>query len=209
MNFRQMIDAVATEHGFDVSEATVKTWLNERYATMVVRARWRLLEISLPVTVAAQSDYALDDAVQELAYVFIGTNTDPYIYAGPLEMRQLMAGTARLAGGAAGAFSPAYSGAGANLLRFYPAPTANGLPITGLASEPPVDLVGDGDVPIVPADFHKPIVDGAIGVGLERDAERLQEASYFTASFESSIDKLRKRRLGRIGGGPTQIRRGW
>jgi hypothetical protein len=209
LTFRQMIDAVLTEHGFDVSEPTVKAWLNERYATMVVRARWRLLEVTLGTTVASQPDYALDDLIQELAYVYVGTNGDPYIKAGALEMRQLRAGTAIVSDDAAGAFSDAFSSTGAGLLRLFPIPTTAGLAITGLAAEPPTDLVADSDVPIVPADFHKPIVDGTIAIGLERDAERLQEATYFTGSFEGSIERLRKRRLGRIGGGPTQIRRGW
>lgn len=203
-----MIDAVATEHGFDVPEATVKAWLNERYATMVVRARWRLMEVSLGNTVAGQSDYPIDDAIQELAYVYLGSTGRPYIYAGPLEMRQIIAGDARVSDDAAGAFAPAYTSTGANGIRLWPVPTAVDA-LTGLVSEPPADLVDDANVPIVPADFHKAIVDGAIAIGLERDSERLQEASYFTTQYEGSIERLRKRRLGRIGGGTTQIRRGW
>lgn len=209
MTFRQMIDAVLIEHGFDLGEPTAKAWLNERYTTAVVRARWRLAELEVGVTVAGHSDYPLDATINELAFVYIGASGEPYIEASPVEMRRIIAGTNRV-DGAAGAFSQAFDANGNPVLRLTPVPATDGQTITGLVAKAPAALVDDTDEPAVPADIHKPITDGAIAIGLERDAERLQEAAYFTQSFETGVRELERRGKRRIsGGGPSTIRRGW
>jgi hypothetical protein len=207
MTFEELKATVAEEHGFDVTPATVEKWINERYATLVVRAQWRLAEYDLGQTVAAQPDYEIDSDVQDLAYIYVG-DSDPWLQVAPREMRRLQTGTDWLEG-EPGAFAPAYSGDGNTAyLRLYPTPDTADLSIVGFAALPPAPLVNDTDEPIVPADFHLAIAYGAIGVGLKLDAETLQQASYFDTFFESEVERLRRRRISRIGSGPTRMRIG-
>lgn len=203
-----MIDAVFTEHGFDVPEPTVKAWINERYATAVVSARWRLAERTLGTTTNAQNDYPLTDPIlNDVETLWIGANR--FIPASYEEMRALIYGSATV-DDAAGAFTLAFDTDGNQIARVAPAPTSTGDAITALVSLEPEDLVGDDDEPIIPTDLHKPIcVDGPIAIGLERDAERLQEASYFSASYTSGLQQLERRRHRRFGRSNSKIRRGW
>lgn len=208
MDFRQAIDAVAVEHGFDVSEPTVKAWINDRYATAVVATRWRLAEQTLAATQTGVTDYALTAPIpNDIETVWIGARR--FIPASYEEMRALLYGNARVEE-ADGAFTLAFDSDGNQLARISPAPTSAGDAITALVALEPVLLDGDDDVPIIPTDLHKPIlVDGPIATGLERDAERLQEAAYFSTSFTNGVAQLERRRHRRFGRGPTKIRRGW
>ena len=60
--------------------------------------------------------------------------------------------------------------------------------------------------PPFPPDFDEALVEGAIAMGLARMDERFDSAGYFDERFVNALDRLRRRRHGRIGRGATKIR---
>lgn len=199
----ELVAAVKSEGGFDVTDLQALGWVNQRYREAVATARWREASVSLGVTVIGQSVYALADRVVEVHAVKVGSA--PYSRIGAQDLWYVRSGVRRLRG-PGGIFAPSYDEDGAKGVDLQPVPDTAGVEITALAAVEPVDLTVLPDLtPIIPSDLHGGLIDGGIAIGLERLDERLQDAAVFKAKFDDMVERLRRRKNSRVGAGPVQI----
>lgn len=183
MQFSELVAAVRDQGGFDTSStgstaAEIKSWVNEAYKRMVVRSKWRKAQIQLALTVAGEDTYAVPELVED---IIDGLEID----------------------GEAIEWESDYADDGTAQIVLGSAPDTTGTPITALCALAPPPLVSDTDVPIVPGDFHDALVDGAIGTGMRRVEERIQEADSYDARFLDETEKLRRRGNMRLKSGPA------
>ncbi len=201
MTGKEVIDAVVLEGGFDtsstgVSRVTVTGWVLHRYRVMVARSKWRMLRSELGPTVAGQALYTLPDTAVDVEQLYVDSR--PYGRVGSSELFELAAGD--LTTGGDGVFGPAWTSAGVAQIELYPVPEESGLTITALAASLPPDLADtDQSTPIVPVDFHRALVEGAVADGLRLIDERIQEAQAFEDRFDAAIEQLRRRKNSRVG----------
>jgi hypothetical protein len=200
VNLAELLSAVRDQGGFDVTEAVATGWINDRQAALVARAKYLQKEVSLGTTVSGQGEYSLPDVanIVDLEGVLVGS--EPYERVGTRSLWER-----KFRGGTGNVFAPDFTSAGALQIELYPAPNEDGTAISGLAAVMPDALLAAEDVPVVPPDFHKVIVDGAMAIGLERIDERLDEADRYHQLFETGVQELIRRRNSRIGSGPVQI----
>lgn len=207
MTFDQLVDRVVSM--FDIDQATVVLWANERHKRMVGEALYRLAELSLGNTVAGQSDYALPDADLDVALLQVGADTEPYFRTNAAELARVRAGIA-FVNDAPGAFALYADSAGVQKIRLYPTPTVSGTAIVGFGSIAPADMTyGGGASPIIPTHLHPFLLDGVIADGYEQVDERWDLAGPHEQRYEAGIDKLRRFKNTRVGGGTTSVGRGW
>ena len=200
MNLAELLSAVRDQGGFDVTETVATGWINDRHAALVARAKYLQKEVSLGTTVSGQGEYSLPDVanIVDLEGVLVGSA--PYERVGQRYLWER-----KFRGGTGNVFAPDFTTSGTLQIELYPAPDEDGTAITALAAVQPSALAASEDVPVVPPDFHKVIVDGAMAIGLERIDERLDEADRYHQLFEAGVMELIRRRNSRIGSGPVQI----
>jgi hypothetical protein len=207
VTFDQLVDRFLQQ--FDTDQPTAVSIANERHKRMVAEAEYRLAETSLGNTVAGTSDYALADTTLNIAFIQIGAG-EPYIRASERQMVGLRNGTQHVNGDADGAFSFYADADGDEFVRINPTPTASGQAITAWSVIDPVDMTyGGGFSPIIPAHLHSSLLDGMIADGYEQIENNPDRATQHEARYEAGITKLRRHKNARLGGGPTQVVRGW
>jgi hypothetical protein len=201
----EIVAAVVAEGGFDTTSsqtpaATVLSWVNAKYRQMVADSKWRKAVISLGPTVAGQSQYAVPDNVVDLRTIRVnGSRT--WALASIEGLWGLQASDLALSSDAVGAFASSDTAAGGQVIELYPAPDTSGYAIDGMAALLPTDLALT-DTPIVPADLHQALVDGAIGMGMGRVFERHDAEAVYEQRFQDGVQKLMRRTKSRIGSGP-------
>lgn len=209
MNGQAIVDAVILEGGFDtsstgVTRATVVGWCRERYADLVVRARWYMETRQLAVTAAGEPTYLIPDEVVEVDVVRIGSRR--WERVGPAEMFDLEGSDLGLSSDRAGVFAPWWDSSGSEGIRLWPAPTAAGVVIEALCSlQPPEFQDASSWSPLIPADMHRRVVDGAVAEGMRVIEERQDAAAGYEARFEGAVEALRMRKNSRIGSGPQRL----
>ena len=207
MTFDQLVDRVVAM--FDTAPTEVTFWANQRHKRMVGEALYRLAELSLGNTVAGQSDYDLPEADIDIALLQVGADTEPYVRGGVPEMVGLRAGTHSV-NNAPGAFSIYADAAGDLKIRLNPTPTASGTAIIGWGVIESADLTyGSGAALLPPAHLHSYLLDGVIADAHAQIENRWDLAAPFEQRYELGIDKLRRFKNSRVGGGPTRIARAW
>ena len=204
LTLAEMRTQVKVQGGFDVSDAVVDGWINERYKQLVARSGWYTATVSMGNTSAGVYKYPIDPDVVDLHALSVGGV--PYDRVGHADLWRVRGGTARLQG-YGGVFAPEFLADGSAAIAIHPEPTGANA-IEALVSSLPGNLSADADVARVPADFHEHIVEGAIGIGLARIDERLGEADRFEARFNEAVDLLRSRKNSRIGSGAVSLRVG-
>lgn len=207
MTFAQMISAVYEQHGFTLSRDAVKEIINERYQTMAAVAEWRVALLEVGPTVADQGNYSLSADVEELTHLRIGASGAPIDRITWAELLQLKANQAYLYGQTPHiVFAETFTEAAGTEVEIYPAPSTAGDTIYALGSFTPPVMTDENATPAVPGRFHKPIVDGAIAVCLERDTEDLPRADRFEARYDAATALLKRLRMSRMSTGPQRIR---
>ncbi len=202
MNLGQAVAAVRAEGGIDASEEVVKGWVNDRYADMVARARWRMAVVVISVTVEGQARYEVSDDIVDVESLQVGgVGYEP---VGAATLFALHRGERQLRAGR-GVFSSAGSATGEEQIALYPFPDVSGVGIVGLVAMVPVPLSDDSAVPKIPVDLHGYLRDGVMATGLALMDERLPEADRFEARFEKGVELLGARKYSRLSHGPTQI----
>ena len=198
-------NAAITEGGIDattggVSEATVGERVNDKYAEMVVRARWRKAEVNLAATVVDQAEYSIaDTSIRDIEKLRVEDTN--YQRVGQEDLWEFRSGERY----ARNVFAPDYTSGGLDQIELYPAPEDAGDTIYALAVLSPPPLSSDSDQTILPSEFNPYIVSGVVAWFLKMVDERLDEAQYHAQEFENGIEMLRRRRNQRFGKGPVQI----
>jgi hypothetical protein len=200
VTFDEIVSGVRSEAGIDATPAVVGGWINQRYRTMVAKARWRMAEVVVASTTAGQSSYAVSDDIVDLEGLLVGEQ--PYDPTGVSTMWGLKSGRQRL--GCGGVFAPKFDSSAVESIELYPVPDTDGVAITGLAAMLPPALSGS-DEPQIPVDLHEALRDGAIATGLRLEDERIPEADSFEQRFLDGVAELGRRKNSRLSHGPTQI----
>jgi hypothetical protein len=207
VTFQQLYEAVRDQGGFDSgstgsSLTNIKAWINERYTEIVVKSKWRKAQVEIATTVADQAEYALPATVVDIIEGLLVGDV-PYDRVGQATLWRLRSGE-DVANRAV--WADDYTSTGTAQVELYPAPDDAGDSIQALAVLAPTDLSADADVPIIPADFHGALIDGAIATGYKRLEARLDLAGGLEAEFQGRIEELRRRGNARLQAGPAVIR---
>lgn len=211
MLFEEIVAAVKDQGGLDASESVRGAWVNEVHRTAVVKSKWLMQSVSLGLTVVGTEAYDIPDRVAEIDGLYLDAADGPAHYrrVGTTDLWDLKSGRARLSG-SGGVFAPQFTATtnttagGVAQVELFPVPDEAGVDIVTLAALIPVDLT-NGDEPLVPADMHGDLLDGAISLGIARLDERLDSASAYAQKFAAMVDELGRRRNRRVGGEPQRI----
>lgn len=213
MLLSEAITAVTVEGGFDTtstatSDATIRGWIHECVQDAVGRAKWRKSRVELGPTVAGQAQYPVPASVVGLRALRVGTSA-PWSRVSTDELWEIEGGVRRLRAGTPGVFAPEFELDADAVISLYPVPTEGGLSILALAAvtAPAITAVTDPATDLgLPEDLVRPIVvEGPVGIGLERVMERPDLAAPHTARFESAVQELSRRANSRIGRGPVRV----
>lgn len=207
MTYDELVAAVGSEGGFDVSEAVRGGWINEVHRKAVAESQWMMRTLELGPTVADTATYALPDDVVDLVGLFLQDATDDptaWQRVSTEMLWSLKAGTSWVTG-SGGVFGPTFDDDGTEQVELYPAPTTSGVTITSLAAMVPPLMVA-GSSPVIPEDFHGALKDGAIALGLLRIDERPDSAALFEARFQAMVVDLKRRKKSRVGSGTARMR---
>lgn len=209
MNYGTIYRRVVSEGGFDVSAGNVplsqvQQWIAERYSELVLEAEWLQETQTLATLTAGTSIYSFDNVnFDRLRSLFVGGAEYPRVSAE--QMVKLKNATLGLGRDTVGAYSPSYGADGTISVELFPGPTVAGATLTAILNAEPPPLVGDADVPIIPAPYHVAIVKGAIATGLMFVDEDQQSAQGFEAQFEAAKQKLQRLKNKRVGSGVVQV----
>lgn len=208
-----LIGQVKSEGGFDVDDATVAGWVNERHREAVVRAKWLMAEVNLGQLEDVYGRYALPANVAEVDALTVvpGSQSLGYTFDSPpryqrISTEELWAvkrGELSLEGDG-GVFAPGFGQAGEKLIEIYPVVVDGGQALVGLASLIPEVLVGSSSV-LVPDDLVGGLKDGAVALGLARVDERLDSAGVFEQRFVAMVEELRRRKNRRLSSQPQRL----
>lgn len=189
---------------FDVPLATAQSYVNEAYKSFVADSEWLTEYMAFGTTVAGQKDYPIPGTVATIEDLKVGGAE--YIRGGEWDVPDLQTGQATLPVGIAGAYAQSSSATGGDQVTLYPTPASNGLAITAKVVLIPGDL-NTGDTPVVPADLHGAILNGAIAIAYSRVDELAYMSQYFDGQYQAGIQKARGRKIRRVSGhGPRRAR---
>lgn len=208
MQFSQIYGEVANY--FDAQAVTrAKLWTNEAYHDVLSRHRWTCLESRTAfATVAAQQDYVLSGTapvVPDYDGVITVEHNDAAAGLKFKTLREFLIDDFNDLFGFAGATAGipiAYCITGATPAANAAAVKAGGEVVLRLINVPPyvgtcrfhywrsaasIELTADTDIPIVPVQYHRMIIDLATAIGLEAESQA-QEAAPIRARAERAID---------------------
>jgi hypothetical protein len=201
-------DAVIAQGGFDPSSSNtsrpvVISWLSLKQQEMVSRSRWLQEDLLIGLTVAGQSEYALDASVVEVFELDVGGTV--YERIGQRRLRRLKQGLLGIR--VVGVFAPDYSSSGAVQVEVFPAPSNTGDEIRAWAAlaAPELSSSNESAAFSVPTEFVEGIIDGAIGLGMLRVTQNPYVADSYDQSFQAKTEELRRRLNSRLSGGATTV----
>lgn len=201
-----MVSKVRNEGGFDstatnTDDTSILGWINEKYREMVAEAKWLKAVRTLSPISAGGSTYAIPEDVTDVRSAHLATGGVRYTLVQLEDLWSLKMGEASMSSG--GALSANYESDTDPYIELWPA--TGGANIEALVAVIPSALTSS-DSPKVPEDVQPAIVDGAIGVGLDRVYSRPDLAGGKEAEFQKGVQKLQRRANSRIGSGPMQAR---
>lgn len=174
---------------------------------MVADSLWRAAVKTLGNTVDGTSNYALPTDVVDIKRLKVAYTDGTVLYnaVGIEELWGVDATTGEVRSGVH-VFAEDYQADGTVQVRLYPAPEESGVPILGLqALQPATMTYGGAFTPIIPADIHPYLLDGAFADGYAEVEHRPDLAQYHEQRFEVGVNKLRMRKNSRTGDGPARI----
>ncbi len=189
----ELVAQVINRVGFDVSAAEGLALLSERHQTMCVRAELLKPIIELGVTVAGQADYALPSNVAAVRRVMIDGRKVRFVPE------------AESGDVCAGGWAVAVSATAGQSVRFAPAPSEAGLPVSALVILRPPPLEAS-DVPLVPEEFFRQLREGVSASLFAEDAEQAAVADRNEARFDTACEELRRQLRRARRSGPARIR---
>lgn len=202
-----IVAAIQAQGGFDVAVSMMYGWANEVHQTAVADSKYLEDGRLLGTTVAGTAVYDMGTDVVEIIDLYLddlsGSGPQDYQATSPRGLWDLKAGRTALTGSAGGRWARAFGSAGEKRFELWPVPDSSGVQIQALVAVVPAVMTA-GMSPVIPADMHGDLVDGAIALGLLRIDERPASASAFQAKFNAMVVKLRRRRVSQAGGQPAR-----
>lgn len=197
MNFVEMIDEVRRAGGMDVDIGQASNWLNSRYKKLCVQSDWSKQIVEIDTTAVDQARYTLPDSISEVHEARVAG--EPLARIGARTLWDLDAQRVHQST-ETGFIAPVFSTTGQAQIELFPVPTTAGQLIEVLATVEPDGLSGQ-QTPLVPHDFHKVIVEGAMADAFALLDENLQSADYYEQRFEKGISDLKLRQNRRVRSG--------
>lgn len=188
----------AVKELFDAPDARVTAWVNNRYQQMVTQAEWRMVEMVLAATVTGQQAYDVPADAVDLRAVKVGDVE--YSRVTSQQMWSLTDPTNGAMLDGPGVFAPSFDAAAQAQISLYPVPASDGVDITGLMAFVPPPLAA-GDSPLIPTDFHAPLLDGVLADAYGQLTARYDLAQPHEQKFADGVERLRRRKNSRVGSG--------
>jgi hypothetical protein len=183
-----------------LSPERAKSRINQAYRRFAMKSEVIRAKVDLGTSVNSENAYDLDRAI-------IGVY-DPVRYDGKRlerksadEIDDLGASQAYIVGRTNGFYAPEFDAVGGGRLLLWPTPTAAGKTITARVSLRPAAMVDDGEYPLLPAEFHDTLTEGAFAMSLGRDDERFQDRQAMLAEFDSYAAEAKAQLNRRVGSG--------
>lgn len=193
--------------GFDVSTAKAERTAQDAVKRLAAASQWIKAELELGPTVVGQAGYSLPDKIVRLLKVAVGENM-PYQRKEIEELWDLRSGRDQLVDPAVagGVFAERFAADGTTKsFDVFPTPEEAGLPITGLASIVPDDLVAGVTLPF-PSQYRGAILDFGRAILYEQTDENIQQAAYYEKRAVSTAEGLYLLGNSRSGSGPHKAR---
>lgn len=186
----------------DVDDTSALSALNDRYATMVARARSMRKTVDVGPTVVAQAFYAVTGVIEVDGITVGGVPYGPGRRTDVYSSSQSML-TFR---GPGGVVVVDADGAGVQGLTLVPPPTAAGLSIVLYAAVFPADLLSTDNLTTVRVDrdMRRALVEAAAATYLRVQGEG--NADVEDARFDARCEEFRRRVSRRFRSGPDTIR---
>lgn len=207
MHAAGLIDKLVAQ--FDVDRPTALDFLNAVHKRAVADSLWRTSLVALGTTTADTGEYTLPTNIVNLRAIRVTDgegNTTIYDPASVDEVWSYDAGAGSLDGAV---FAETANTSGVAQFSLRPIPDTTGLTITGLQALEPADLTdSSGSSPIIPEDFHMPLLyEGMIAWAYRDPAEARDDmAAAHEQAYLGEIERLKARKSGRVGGGSSVSR---
>lgn len=161
--------------------------------------------MELGPTVDGTSDYAFPDCIR-LIRLSVGTIPWARTSLESIEDAAANLGFIEYVTGG-GVYAPTTDATGAELLRLYPTPSQDGLPILAetVGKPPAYDTGSLSDTTVFPDDFDRAQVDYARAIYFGSVEDNAALRSYYMDRADENALELRRERTGRMGSGPRRI----
>lgn len=191
---------------YDVTQAHAVDVTNERLNRMVSEAESLQAVLTLSTTVANQTSYSLAANIVNILRVKVGTQT----YDGSESLESFWDidnGDAATCGFFYALEPDTDSDMNTSNLRLYPAPSASGTAITGLAALQATALAYASATALpIPLDCHEHLLAGVKAEILD-EKSRQDESAKFEAVYQAGVQRLQKRATARAkGSGRRRLR---
>lgn len=180
----------------DVSSDQALEWLLDCARRMNANAGWLLREAEIALTVDV-TEYATPTGAVRMEALTVGGRPYARSTLGAMDQARYGHGTKTI-------YADGVNEDGDALISIWP--PASGTGILRFLADVPEPTNTATETPPFPADVHRGLSDGAIGIGLARMDERFDSAGYFSARFDDATARLRARRHSHVGRGGTPIR---
>lgn len=192
--------------GFDIKESQALKLGNEAVKRVAAASQWIKAEVSFGATVAGTPSFVVPDKVIRLIALTIGEN-QPYTRKSIEQLWDLRAGRSQLVNteNEPGVFAERFSEDGqTKSFDVFPTPEEAGLPVSGLCSIVPDDLVATDVLPF-PPQHRGAVLDLATAAAYERTDENLAQAAPYEKRGLAIAESLFLLGNARTGSGPYKI----
>lgn len=192
MTFKQLQDAVLTDRFSESKRSQVKDWINARYGRVWAREPWSFKLVVTPVTLAANATSVSKGNLQRVIRIWDGSTDRNGAYLNleaiaPQDFYEYANQTSL-------GYPNDVTVVGGNIVADRKATTARTLYVLGEQKFVPLDA--DGDVPLIPAEFHYMLVHGAASEGLRIENDPTWQG--FEQDFQGYYEDLKRAYLTEI-----------
>jgi hypothetical protein len=190
--------------GFDLTSTERNRLIAEAYSALVTDSEWLRVLASAGPTVAGTAAYALPTGTYRVLRLEV--NRIPYEHTDERTAREFEAGSLyyRLPSGSG--FYWLSNSSGTDQISLYPTPTTSGLSVYADVVKEPTELSGGSDVPVVPARFHRAIVEYVKWVAYRSLEDDLDAGADAKNEYDRYVAELRALRNSRGGRAPMRPR---
>lgn len=207
MTGQQIVTAILEQGGFDVDRPVALGWANEKYSSMVARARALKALVELGTTTNGDDTFAFPERGVSLLslHVVYAQGAKEYVEGSLEQLVGIDTGRLRVPY-REGVFVESFTEEGVRRIVLRPVPQEAGAPVIALVALRPLQLAdSETSSPIVDEDVHDALVEGAIGLGLARLDENIAEADRYEGRYEAKVAELERREKMKVAPASAQM----
>jgi len=183
MNFQQIQDEVLTNRFDPGQRAQVKNWINYRYGRIWAMENWTFKYQVSTIAVSGGASSVAKGTLGDIVRIWDTTVTPSYSPMLPMRAEDMWDIARATQSGAPYDFTVV----GSNI--YFERPMDQNRSFYVLSTIPFTSLVNDGDVPLLPSEFHYLLVSGATAIGQMREND--PAAQQFEADWQQGIADMR------------------